>query len=350
MKTLVLDTPGAFRYEERPMAPAPGPGEALVRVHAVGVCGTDLHAYRGDQPFFNYPRVLGHELGVEVVATAGDGVRVGDRCAVEPYLYCGTCRPCQAGRTNCCARLSVLGVHRDGGMTEYMTLPARALHPSGTLSFEQLALVEMLSIGAHAVDRAGVGPGDRVLVVGAGPIGLSVVQFARRTGARVAVLEAGAGRRAFAHRSAELAGVITPGEGDESALRACFGGNLPDVVFDATGNRHAMARSFGLVESGGRLVLVGLFVGDLSFFDPEFHRREMTLFASRNATSKDFRRVMTALEAGEVAVEDWITHRFEFDAAAGVFPTLVEPGSGAIKAVIHQESAQDHLATPARKI
>lgn len=337
MKTLVLDNPGAFRYEERPMASAPGPGEALVRVQAVGVCGTDLHAFRGDQPFFSYPRVLGHELGVEVIATASDRVRVGDRCAVEPYLYCGTCRPCRAGRTNCCVRLSVLGVHQDGGMTEFLTLPARTLHPSSTLSFEQLAVVEMLSIGAHAVARAGVGPGDRVLVVGAGPIGLSVVQFARQTGASVAVLEADAGRRAFASRTAELAGVIAPGEGDESALRACFGGDLPDVVLDATGNRHAMGRSFGLVGSGGRLVLVGLFVGDLSFFDPEFHRREMTLLASRNATAHDFRRVMTALEAGEVAVGEWITHRCDFDAAAGVFPTLVDPGSGAIKAVIHRE-------------
>jgi 2-desacetyl-2-hydroxyethyl bacteriochlorophyllide A dehydrogenase len=332
------------------MASAPASGEALVRVRAIGVCGTDLHAFRGDQPFFSYPRVIGHELGVEVVATASDRVRVGDRCAVEPYLHCRTCRPCRAGRTNCCARLSVLGVHQDGGMTEYMTLPARALHPSSTLSFEQLALVEMLSIGAHAVTRAGVGPGDRVLVVGAGPIGLSVIQFARLTGAQVAVLEADAGRRAFTEGTTDLAGVVEPGEGDEAALRACFGGDLPDVVFDATGNRHAMARSFGLVESGGRLVLVGLFVGDLSFFDPEFHRREMTLLASRNATADDFRRVMTALEAGQVAADEWITHRCVFDAAAGAFPSYQSPGSGVIKAVIHLDGPQDGPAPVTGKI
>ena len=174
MQTIVLETPGSFTQVDRPDAPGPGPGEALVSVRRIGICGTDLHAFRGRQPFFQYPRVLGHELGVEVLAV-GEGVEAicpGDRCAIEPYLNCGKCIACRHGKTNCCASLQVLGVHTDGGMCERLIVPASKLHKSLTLTLDQLALVETLGIGAHAVDRAALMAGEVVLVIGAGPIGL----------------------------------------------------------------------------------------------------------------------------------------------------------------------------------
>ena len=175
MKALLLQQPGEFQRIEIDEPAAPGPGEALVRVHRVGICGTDLSGYLGKMPFFSYPRIPGHELGVEVLAV-GPGVtnvKPGDRCAVEPYMNCGDCHACRKGATNCCANLKVLGVMTDGGLRDRFVLPADKLHPSATLTFEQLALVETLAIGCHAVDRSALAAGENCLVIGAGPIGLS---------------------------------------------------------------------------------------------------------------------------------------------------------------------------------
>ena len=148
----------------------PGPGEALVRVHRVGICGTDISGYLGKMPFYSYPRIPGHELGVEVVSV-GEGVpnvRPGDRCSVEPYINCQQCSACQRGNGNCCKNLKVLGVHTDGGLRARFIVPARKLHPSKKLSLEQLALVETLGIGCHAVNRSKVQPGEHALVVAPG--------------------------------------------------------------------------------------------------------------------------------------------------------------------------------------
>ncbi len=342
MLAIVLEEPGRFRLNETPAPPAPGPGEALVRVGRVGICGTDLHAYRGRQPFFSYPRILGHELGVEVVAlgtgSAASALREGDRCAVEPYLNCGVCQACRRGRTNCCERLQVLGVHRDGGMVTHLLVPAHKLHPSARLPLEHLALVEMLCIGAHAVRRTELVPGEPVLVIGAGPIGLATAQFALVAGAAVTVLEISPARRDFCRRAlgqVELldgAG-LTPAD-VVAQLRERLSGDLPTVVFDATGNPHSMMNAFGLGANGSKLVLVGLVQGELSFNDPEFHRREMTLLASRNATAADFRTVIGALEAGQVDIAPWITHRSRPSTFLDDFPTWLEPERGVVKAML----------------
>ena len=192
MKAIRLEAPGRFAPVTLESASTQlQPDEALVRVHRIGVCGTDIHAFRGDQPFFSYPRILGHELGVEVLELGGpaEGIRRGQFCAVEPYLNCGTCIACRHGKPNCCVKLLVLGVHVDGGMREKLVLPIRKLHPSESLTLDQLALVETLAIGCHAVDRAALESNEFVLVIGAGPIGLGVVQFAIEAGAQVIVLD-----------------------------------------------------------------------------------------------------------------------------------------------------------------
>ncbi len=191
MNTILLDRPGHFCAVETDPPPAPGPKQATVRIRHVGICGTDYHAFGGRQPFFEYPRILGHELSGEVVRVGEEvtSVKPGDRVAIEPYLNCGECVACRRGKPNCCTRLAVFGVQTDGGMRELVTLPAHKLHPSGTLPLEQLAIVETLCIGAHAVERAGLAAGERVLVVGAGPIGLTVITFAGLAGADVTVME-----------------------------------------------------------------------------------------------------------------------------------------------------------------
>src|SRR4029079_6874311 len=179
MYALQLESPKTFRQVDLPEPPAPGPREALVRVHRVGICGTDISAYLGTMPFVTYPRILCHELGVEVLAV-GDGatsVKPGDRCSVEPYINDPTSYASRQRRPNCCERLQVLGVHRDGGMRPQFIVPARKLHVASKLTFEQLALVETLAIGCHAVNRAALQADETCLIIGAGPIGLSVLEF-----------------------------------------------------------------------------------------------------------------------------------------------------------------------------
>ncbi|HXE81008.1 MAG TPA: zinc-binding alcohol dehydrogenase family protein [Vicinamibacterales bacterium] len=336
MRTLVLDRPGSLTLTDTHPPEDPGPGMALVRVLRVGVCGTDIHAWHGRQPFFTYPRILGHELAVEVLAT-GPGVanvREGDRCAVEPYLNCGVCRPCRLGRGNCCERMQVLGVHLDGGLRERIAVPARKLHPSSRIDAESLALVEMLSVGAHAVARARPSADDTVLVIGAGPIGLGVAAFAVQSGASVTIGDVNPSRLAFCRERAGFQSVIDLSGDPANAVHAAYGGELPSIVFDATGNAASMQAAFRLVANAGTLVFVGLVLGDLSFEDRDFHRRETTLLASRNALPEDFRQVMAALESGRIDVRPWITHRARLEDGVEAFASWTRPDSGVLKAMI----------------
>lgn len=345
MRTIVLARPGELTACDTPPPAGPGPGEALVRVRRIGVCGTDLHAFRGRQPFFTYPRILGHELGVEVVAVGPgvEGIAVGDRCAVEPYMDCAVrqvrepglayCVACRRGRTNCCTRLECLGVHCDGGMRETIAVPAIKLHKSSRLSIDQLALVETLGIGAHAVARAGPLEGELALVVGAGPIGLAVAQFALLAGARVAVVDVRPDRLEFCRRLG-VAHVLDGRQDVLQQLAELSGGELATTVFDATGSAESMARSFDYTAHGGTLVYVGLVQGDVAFHDPHFHRREISLLASRNSTAADFRRIIGLMEADRIDTTPWITHRAAFDEAIEAFPAWLKPESLVVKAII----------------
>jgi 2-desacetyl-2-hydroxyethyl bacteriochlorophyllide A dehydrogenase len=335
MLTIVLEQPGRFVAEDRP-EPAPEPGEAFVRVRRIGVCGTDLGAFAGKQPFFNYPRVLGHELGVEVVdpGDTPNGLRAGDRCAVEPYLNCGTCAACRRGKPNCCESLHVLGVHIDGGMTPLLRIPAHKLHKSDRLDLDQLALVETLGIGAHAVERAALKRDDFVLVIGAGPIGLGVIQFAKLSGATLAVMDVSESRLEFCRTHLGVAHTLTPGPGAVAVLKEIGGGELPTCVIDATGNPQSMVGAFDLPANGGRIVFVGLFQGDVTFNDPNFHRRELTVLASRNATPATFREVIARVESGEIDTRPWITHRLSLTDVPAVFPSDIAGNPDVLKAMI----------------
>lgn len=336
MKTIVLEEPGRFQLADRAAPPAPAPGEALVRVRRVGVCGSDLHAFRGKQPFFTYPRVVGHELAVEIVALGRPEAHlaVGDRCAVEPYLNCGRCIACRRGKTNCCTNLQVLGVHIDGGMCEILTVPVAKLHRSQKLSMDQLALVEMLTIGAHAVRRAQPEAGECVLVVGAGPIGLSVITFAQLVGARVIVLEISERRRQFCRQHLKVETCLDGQKDPTEELQALLNGDLPTTVFEATGNPNAMMRSVQYVANGGKLTFVSLVQGDLTFRDTELHRRELTLLRSRNATGADFAWAIQMVEEGKIDLAPWVTHRAPADGMIAAFPEWLDPERGVIKAVV----------------
>nr|WP_314629848.1 zinc-binding alcohol dehydrogenase family protein [uncultured Janthinobacterium sp.] len=334
MKSIVCDTPGSLRMERRPV-PVPADGEVLLRIRRIGICGTDMHIFRGTQPFLSYPRVMGHELSGHVVsAPAGSRLAEGDQVYVMPYLSCGSCVACRQGKTNCCTRIEVLGVHRDGGMSEYLALPERFVFRTEGLSLDDAAMIEFLAIGAHAVTRGAVAAGKRVLVVGAGPIGMAVMLFSALKGADVTVLDARADRLRFCREALGIARTVELGADDKALLAACTDDEFFDVVFDATGNIAAMERGLEFVAHGGTYVLVSIVRDRLSFSDPEFHKRETTLLGSRNATAEDFEEVVAAMKAGLVPTALLNTHRTTLDDFTGVLEHWMQPSAGVIKAIV----------------
>jgi 2-desacetyl-2-hydroxyethyl bacteriochlorophyllide A dehydrogenase len=335
MKTIVLEEPGQFRLLNTESPQQADINSALVRVLRVGICGTDLHAYEGTQPFFSYPRILGHELAVEILATNGDTtLKQGDICAVRPYMNCGDCIACRRGITNACENMRVLGVHHDGGMREIITVPLHHLHHAPDVPVEYLALVEMLAIGAHAVRRAKLDQGENVLVIGAGPIGMGTAEFARVAGANVAVMDINPNRLAFCRDRLKFECTIDALKMPEEILRAAFGGNLPTTVFDVTGNSSAMHKSFEYVAHGGKLIFVGLFKGDITFSDPYFHSHEMSILASRNATAHDFDWVIECLINESIRLDGWITHTVTPEQLVENFASWLKPETGVIKAML----------------
>jgi 2-desacetyl-2-hydroxyethyl bacteriochlorophyllide A dehydrogenase len=343
MKAIILDQPEHFRLADVDFPPQPGQDEALVRILRVGICGTDLHAFEGKQPFFNYPRILGHELAVEVVAlgasTYEHGLKIGDHCAVEPYLNCGTCLSCRRGRPNCCVNLRTIGVHQDGGMRESIVVPVRKLQRANDLPVEALAIVEMFSIGAHAVNRAHLGKGENILVIGAGPIGMGTMQFAKIMGANVFAMDINPDRLAFCNQHVGVSGVVDARQDAEGQLRALLGGDLPTAVFDATGSLRSMNNAFNFVAHSGSLIYVGLMQDNITFNDPFFHSREITLFASRNALPSDFTWVIDSISSGKVDTSAWVTHRATPEELVVDFPSWLLPSTGVIKAMLNFESA-----------
>lgn len=335
MKTLVCVTPGQFAYQQG-IKPEPAPGRAIIRIKRIGVCGTDLHAYEGTQPFFNYPRILGHELAGELVEADGaPDFLPGELVTFIPYFNCGTCIACRSGKPNCCTTLQVSGVHIDGGMVEYLSVPSYSLVHGGGLTADELALIEPLAIGAHGVRRAAVEPGEFVLVVGAGPIGLGTMEFARIAGGTVIALDINANRLDFCRDKLHVPHTINAGSPDVvDQLLAITNGDMPTVVIDATGSLKAINNSFQYMAHGARYVLVGLQKGDISVSHPEFHKREATLMSSRNATRQDFEHVISCLKKGLILPTIYITHRVPFDQVGDTFASWLDPANGVIKAMV----------------
>ena len=335
MEVLVCTTPGEFSYQqaEKPELAA---GNTILKIKRIGICGTDLHAFEGTQPFFNYPRILGHELAGEIVETDGaPGFSIGEAVTFIPYFNCGKCIACRNNKPNCCTSIRVSGVHIDGGMSEYLSVPSYSLVHGNGLSFDELALVEMLSIGAHGIRRASVEPNETVLVVGAGPIGLGTMEFARIAGANVIALDINDGRLAFCREKLGVSHTINAlNDNVLERLSEITNGDMPTVIIDATGNLRAINTAFGYLAHGGRYVLVGLQKGEISFSHPEFHKREATLMSSRNATRADFEHVISSMKDGFIDPTTYITHRVTFGQVKDEFEGWLDPANGVIKAMV----------------
>jgi 2-desacetyl-2-hydroxyethyl bacteriochlorophyllide A dehydrogenase len=336
MKAIVCTKPGQLDEIEIP-EPEPIPGHSILKINRVNVCGTDLHAFEGTQPYFNYPRILGHEISGELVAIDNaDGFSIGDQVTIIPYLNCGGCLACRSGKPNCCANIKVCGVHIDGAMSEYYAVPSYTLvHNQGIIT-ASLAMVEPLAIGAHGIRRANVKAGDWVVVIGAGPIGLGTMEFAKIAGAQVIAVDINHQRLEFSRNHLGIQHTIDASHTDAFEQgRDITKGEMAAIVIDATGNQKAINAGLNYVGHGGTYVLIGLQKGDLIFSHPEFHKRETTLMSSRNATRTDFNQVINAIRQGQVDPNIYISKTVPFAAVTQEFGSWLHPSDNLVKVAIN---------------
>jgi len=335
MKTLICKSPGEFGYEERNI-PVPGPGEILLKMKMLGICGTDYHAFDGTQPFFEYPRILGHEIAAEIAdAPKGSRFKTGDLVTVSPYFSCGKCIACRRGKTNCCTDINVFGVHIDGAMQEYISVPSSAVVPGSGLTADELALVEPLAIGAHGVGLAQITENDTVLILGAGPIGLGVISFVRAKGGKIIVSDVNENRLDFCKDKLGITHLINPLRTDPLAeVRKITGGDMATVIIDCTGNLNAINNALQFLAHSGKFIMIGLQKGIIQIMHPEFHKREAMLMSSRNALPEDFDNVIRCIKEGLIRPLDLISHRIPFDNVKANFDPLSHTDQSLIKALI----------------
>jgi 2-desacetyl-2-hydroxyethyl bacteriochlorophyllide A dehydrogenase len=335
MKSLVCTIPGHFEYHQKEK-PVLKPGHAIIKVKRIGICGTDLHAFEGTQPFFEYPRILGHELSGELIEfDDAPGFEKDEAVTYIPYFNCGQCQACRSGKPNCCSNIKVSGVHQDGGMVEFLSIPSGTLLHGEGLGLDDLALVEPLAVGAHAICRAGIRKEEFVLVIGAGPIGLATMEFAKLAGGKVIALDINESRLAFCRSYMNIFATINAGSSDVAGqIREITNGDMPTAVFDASGSLRAINNAFSFIAHGGRYILVGLQKSEISFSHPEFHKREATLMSSRNATRKDFEYAISSIQRGWITPAIYITHRAHFDQVKNQFKSWLDPATGVIKTMV----------------
>ena len=340
MKFVRCVAPGELEFAARPAPGRPPEGWALIDVAHVGICGTDYHIFQGKHPFLVYPRVMGHEVSGTVVEVNGtDAVSVGQDVIINPYLSCGKCAACRQGKPNCCVSIEVLGVHRDGAMSEQIFVPVENLLPANGLSLVEAATVEFLAVGAHAVRRSTAFGGVRALVIGAGPIGLGTALFARIAHQQVTIMDVSAERLAFAARQLGFLTIDgSKGRVLEGILDRTAGAGF-DVVYDATGNSESLKAAFAYVAHGGVMVMVSVVQDDITFSDPEFHKREMMLIGSRNATHADFEHVVQSIRAGKIPIDQLVTHRTTLRDSPRDIALWAHQKSGLIKAMIDVRGA-----------
>ncbi len=336
MKYIVCEKPGEFLLKEK-KEPKKEYGKAILKVKKVGICGTDLHAYSGNQAFFDYPRILGHELATKVVDIADNnkGIKVGDNVVVMPYISCNKCIACRNGKTNCCSKMQVLGVHADGGMQEKIVVPIEQLIPASDLSDNAMVLVEPLAIGAHAIRRAQLQAGENIVVVGCGPIGIGIMKLAQIAGANVIAIDVNQNRLDYVKENLGVDHIVLACEEALDKIRKITDHNMATAVFDASGHKGALEFGHNFMSHGGRYILVGLSKAEIAFNHPAIHAKEITLMCSRNATLDDFKHVMAILEEGKFPIDSFITDNIDFNDIIADFEGLLNPENGVIKAIVN---------------
>lgn len=333
MEAAIFSAPFELAITERDR-PQPGAGEALVRVDAAGLCAGDLYIYLGKNPYVSYPRIGGHEIAghVEMLGPDTAGPAPGSRVVVEPFLGCGTCYPCRIGKPNCCANLKIIGAHQDGGFADFVVAPVDKLFaiPDG-MSAYKASFTEPVAIGVQSCRRGQVSAGDTVLILGAGPIGLALVEVANARGAKTYISDVLPERLETA--AALGATPIAAGDGFlDEVMRLTNGEGMPAVI-EATGNAAVMEKTVDYVAAGGRIVIVGLVKKGTGVTFPglDFTRKEMTIVGSRASTAC-FPESLDLIAAGKIRYPD-IGTAFALGQAPEVFARLADNPGALHKAV-----------------
>jgi len=329
MKAVVIHTPGEIAVKDI-TTPSPATGEVLLKMKYVGFCGSDLSTYLGKNPMVSYPRIPGHEIS-GTIAESGNEVpenfKVGDAVTVVPYTSCGSCPSCRRGRTYACRINQTLGVQRDGAMQEYITVPWQKILPAPKLNELELAMVEPLTVGFHAIHRGRVEASDVVMVLGCGMIGAGAIACAAERGARVIAVD-------IDEHKLELATLLGAQHTINSKvldlhqeLERITGGDGPDVVVEAAGNTVTYRAAVDEVAFTGRVICIGYAGEEVSFATKLFVQKEIDIMGSRNATPEDFRSVINYLEQGTFPLNKMITSKIKpEDAAQAVKQWASDPG------------------------
>jgi len=334
MRAAIMETPGQMRIGEWE-TPQPGPGEMRVAVGAAGICAGDMYIYKGTNPYAVYPIIGGHEIAgtVEQVGPGVEGLEPGTPVVVEPFLGCGSCYPCRIGKSNCCANLQIIGVHRPGGYADYVVAPATHIHriPEG-LSLAFASFAEPVAIGVQGCRRGQVQAGELVLILGCGPIGLALIEVAKARGAQPVAVDINPARLEMA---AQL-GAETMQAGDDLAQRVLerTDGEGAPVVMEATGSVKAMESTVDLVAAGGRIVILGLVKRGTMTQWPglDFTRKEMTVLGSR-ASVNCFPESLELLASGAITYPRVATEFSLWDAPR-VFADLAADPAAVHKGVL----------------
>ncbi len=295
--------------------PVPGSGEVLLKVRYVGLCGSDLNTYRGLNPMVSLPRIPGHEIAA-TIEEVGEGVpvewSVGRNVTLSPYTSCGKCSSCRIGRFNCCRDNQTLGVQRDGALTEYIVAPYGKLFTSDKLSLRELALVEPLTVGGHAVDRAQVAAGETVAVFGCGAIGLGAIANAAFKNANVIAIDIDDEKLAVAAAAGAQVSINSRSEDLHATLQELTAGDGPSVIIEAIGLPVTFRAAVDEVSFAGRIVYIGYAKKPVEYETKYFVQKELDIRGSRNATPENFTQVIKMLEAGSFPVDKVITAEYPF--------------------------------------
>ena len=334
MKTIVIRKPFEIAVTDTAQ-PVPGEDEALLRVLYCGICGADVASFTGNQPFTTYPRIPGHEFSAQIVTVPDNdrGLRPGDVVTCNPYFNCGACYACRKGLVNACTDNQTMGVQRDGAFREYITMPVSRIIPGRGLSARQLALIEPFAISQHALGRCEVRPGDRLLIAGAGPIGLFALLAARVKGASVTVTDLLDGRLAMAKAFGADHTVNAAAPDAAERLREITGGDGFDVCVEASGQSASFLNCIDLAAQGASLILIGNGKTQTTFLHSILLKKELRVFGSRNAFTSDFESLIALVSAGKADVTRMISAVWDAGDAAQAFDALTH-NDGSLEKVL----------------
>ena len=335
MKTVLIEEPFKIGLTDTEK-PVSGEGEALLKVLYCGVCGADVASYTGNQPFTTYPRIPGHEFSAEIVSIPENdkGLKAGDIITANPYFNCGKCYSCQRGFVNCCTDNQTMGVQRDGSFREYIVMPVERIYDGKGLSAKELALVEPFTISYHALHRAKINANDKVLVIGAGPIGLFALISAKAQGAEVYVADILEGRLEKALKFG-AAGVINAKKNDiVEETKKITGGNGFDVCVEACGQSVTFMNCIDCVAFAGNIILIGNGKKETTFLHSILLKKELNVYGSRNSYKADFEAVIDLIASGKVNALDMVSAVYPVDRAAEAFMALAENDGSLSKVLI----------------